>query len=142
MVRQMGVQLARTAIDLGIVVRDGQRSLDFYRDLLGLVHEGDMPMPGLGGGGTMHRLRCGDGSLLKLVKFDAVPEESAPRGGIDAATGYRYLTMHVTNLDELVEACRQAKVKVAVPVREIRAGVRIAIVVDPDGNLVEFVEGG
>jgi glyoxylase I family protein len=139
MVRRMGVELARTAVDLGIVIRDSQRSLDFYRDLLGLVHEGDMPMPGLGSGGTMHRLRCGE-SLVKLVKFDAVPEEGAPRGGIDAATGYRYLTIHVTNLDVLVDGCRQAKVKVVVPVREIRAGVRIAIVADPDGNLVEFVQ--
>jgi glyoxylase I family protein len=136
----MGVELARTAIDLGIVIRDSQRSLGFYQDLLGLTHEGDMPMPGIGGGGTMHRLRCGDGSLIKLVKFDAVPEESAPRGGIDAATGYRYLTMHVTNLEAIVDACRDANVKVAVPVREIRPGVSIAIVVDPDGNLVEFVQ--
>ena len=135
----MAVELARTAIDLGIVIRDSQRSLAFYRDLLGLVHEGDMPMPGLGGGGTMHRLRCGE-SLVKLVKFDAVPEESSPRGGIDAATGYRYATMHVSNLDAIVADCREAKVKVAVPVTEIRPGVRIAIVVDPDGNLVEFVE--
>ena len=135
----MGAQLARTAIDLGIVIRDSERSLAFYRDLLGLVHEGDMPMPGLGGGGTMHRLRCGE-SLVKLVKFDAVPEEAAPRGGIDAATGYRYATLHVSNLDDVVAACKAAKVKVAVPVTEIRAGVRIAIVLDPDGNLVEFVQ--
>ena len=139
MVTRMGAQLARTAIDLGIVIRDSERSLGFYRDLLGLVHEGDMPMPGLGGGGTMHRLRCGE-SLVKLVKFDAVPEESAPRGGIDAATGYRYATLHVSNLDDVVAACKAAKVKVAVPVTEIRSGVRIAIVLDPDGNLVEFVQ--
>lgn len=137
--RRMGVELARTAIDLGIVIRDSGRSLGFYRDLLGLVHEGDMPMPGLGGGGTMHRLRCGE-SLIKLVKFDAVPEDGAPRGGVDAATGFRYMTMHVTNLEALVAACKDAKVKVAVPIREIRAGVRIAIVTDPDGNLVEFVQ--
>lgn len=134
----MGVELARAALDLGIVVRDSRRSLAFYRDLLGLVHEGDMAMP-VGGGGTMHRLRCGD-SLVKLVKFDAVPEDHAPRGGIDAATGFRYVTLHVTNLDELVTSCREAKVKVAVPPTGIRPGVRIAMVQDPDGNLVEFVQ--
>lgn len=134
----MGVELARAAADLGIVVRDSRKSLAFYRDLLGMTHEGDMPMP-VGGGGTMHRLRCGE-SLFKLVKFDSVPEDSAPRGGLDAATGYRYVTLHVNNLDQLVEDCRGAKVKVAMAVTEIRAGVRIAMVNDPDGNLVEFVE--
>ena len=133
----MGVELARTALDLGIVIRDSKRSLAFYRDLLGFTHEGDMAMP-IGGGGTMHRLRCGD-SLVKLVKFDAVPEAAAPPGGIDAATGMRYVTLHVTNLDELVGQCKEAGVKVAVPVTEVRAGVRIAMVRDPDGNLVEFV---
>jgi glyoxylase I family protein len=133
----MGVQLSRSAIDLGIVVRDSRRSLAFYRDLLGFTHEGDMAMP-VGSGGTMHRLRCGD-SLVKLVKFDAVPEDSAPSGGIDAATGLRYLTIHVTNLDELVHKLSGAKVKVVVAATEIRSGVRIAMVRDPDGNLVEFV---
>lgn len=133
----MGVDLARTAVDLGIVVRDSERALAFYRDLLGFVHEGDMAMP-VGGGGTMHRLRCGD-SLFKLIKFDAVPEAAAPPGGIDGGTGMRYVTLHVSNLDELVSSCEEAGVKVAVPVSEIRPGVRIAIVRDPDGNLVEFV---
>jgi catechol 2,3-dioxygenase-like lactoylglutathione lyase family enzyme len=133
----MGVELARTAIDLGIVIRDSERSLAFYRDLLGFVHEGDMAMPG--GGGTMHRLRCGE-SLFKLVKFNDVPRASSPQGGIGAATGFRYVTLHVTNLDPLVEACRAADVAVAIPVTEIRAGVRITIVTDPDGNLVEFLQ--
>jgi glyoxylase I family protein len=134
----MGVELARTALDLGIVIRDSRRSLAFYRDLLGLTHEGDMPMP-VGGGGTMHRLRCGD-SLVKLVKFDAVPEDAAPRGGIDAYTGLRYVTLHVSNLDAIVAECRENRVKVMVPVTEVRPGVRIAIVLDPDANLVEFVQ--
>jgi catechol 2,3-dioxygenase-like lactoylglutathione lyase family enzyme len=134
----MGVQLTRKALDIGIVVRDGRRAVAFYQGLLGLAHEGDMPMP-VGAGGTMHRLRCGD-SLIKLVKFDAVPEESAPRGGIADGTGIRYLTIHVANLDEVVASCRAARVKVVVPVTEVRPGVRIAIVTDPDGNLVELVQ--
>lgn len=134
----MGVELARVAIDLGIVIRDSRRSLAFYRDLLGLTHEGDIPMP-VGDGGTMHRLRCGE-SLIKLVKFHAVPEDANPRGGIDTATGLRYVTLHVTNLEALVGDCRQNGVKMVVPVTEVRAGVRIAIVQDPDGNLVEFVQ--
>jgi catechol 2,3-dioxygenase-like lactoylglutathione lyase family enzyme len=45
----MTVQLAKSAIDLGIVVTDGPKALAFYVDLLGLEHVGDMPMP-IGGG--------------------------------------------------------------------------------------------
>ena len=45
----MAIQHQQRAIDLGIVIQDSERSLAFYRDLLGMNHEGDMPMPGGGG---------------------------------------------------------------------------------------------
>ena len=83
----MAIQHQQRAIDLGIVIQDSERSLAFYRDLLGMNHEGDMPMP-IGGGGTMHRLRCGD-SLIKLVCFETTPESRPGSGGLKAepATG-------------------------------------------------------
>ncbi|MBL6620030.1 MAG: VOC family protein [Ilumatobacteraceae bacterium] len=132
------IRHGQRAIDLGIVVRDAEAALGFYRDVLGLVDEGSMPMP-VGAGGTMHRLRCGD-SLIKLVAFDENPDAKAPRGGIPGASGYRYFTIHVVNIDEIAEACRSAGVRVVVEPVEIRPGVRIALINDPDGNTVEFVE--
>lgn len=133
----MGVQLAKSAIDLGIVVADSERSLAFYRDLLGFEHVADTPMP-IGGGGTMHRLMCGE-SLIKLVNFDTTPAPAAP-GGLTGATGYRYFTMIVTNLTEMMGACEAAGIPVAVPITEVRPGVSIGMVEDPDGNWVEFVQ--
>jgi glyoxylase I family protein len=131
------IKFLRSAIDLGIVVANGPRSLAFYRDVLGLVHEGDIPMP-IGGGGTMHRLRCGD-SLIKLVAYDEVPEHCAVPGGIPAATGLRYLTIHASNIPEILSACEAAGATVVMALREIRPGVSIAMVEDPDRNIVEFV---
>lgn len=135
--RRMPVQLAKSAVDLGIVISDSERSLAFYCGLLGLDHVADMPMP-VGGSGTMHRVRCGD-SLLKLVNFDATPPAAAP-GGIDAALGYRYLTLIVSNLDEIMQECADAGVTEVVAVTDLRPGVRIGMVEDPDGHWVEFVE--
>ena len=66
----MSLDIRKPGIDLGIVTAHGEAMLAFYRDRLGLTHEGDMPMPG--GTGTMHRLRCGD-SLIKLVSMPAEP---------------------------------------------------------------------
>jgi catechol 2,3-dioxygenase-like lactoylglutathione lyase family enzyme len=136
----MGVQLAKAAIDLGIVIRDSEASLRFYRDTLGFDHVADTPMP-LGGGGTMHRLQCGD-TLVKLVRFDNVPASANPPGGIVGASGYRYFTMIVHNLAEIMAQCEAGGYKVAISVREIRPGVSIGIVEDPDGNWVEFVQQG
>ena len=131
----MTVRLTKRAIDLGIVTDNGEAALGFYRDTLGFEHQGDMPMPG---GGTMHRLLCGD-SLIKIVVLAKTPAAKAPPGGIQGSTGYRYWTMSVSNLSEIVAACKARGSRVAVPETEIRPGVRIAIVEDPDGNWVEFL---
>ena len=64
----MGVQLTKDSIDLGIVVRDADAALAFYRDTLGFEDTGSMKMPG--GGGTMYRLLCGT-SLIKIVHPEA-----------------------------------------------------------------------
>ena len=133
----MGVQLAKSAIDLGIVITDSERSLAFYRDLLGFEHVADTPMP-IAGGGTMHRLNCGD-TLIKLVNLKNTPERDGS-GGIPGATGMRYFTMIVSNLSEIVDECEKAGVTIAVPITEVRPGVTIAMVEDPDKNWVEFVE--
>jgi catechol 2,3-dioxygenase-like lactoylglutathione lyase family enzyme len=88
----------------------------------------------------MHRLLCGD-SLIKLVAVDQVPATAAP-GGIGGASGYRYFTITVSNLAEMVQTCQAAGHPVPLPEREIRPGVRIAMVADPDGNWVEFLQIG
>jgi catechol 2,3-dioxygenase-like lactoylglutathione lyase family enzyme len=131
----MGIKLTKDSIDLGIVVRDAAKALAFYRDTLGLEHIADTPMAG---GGTMHRLMCGT-SLIKVVAYDTTPEAKAPPGGIQGASGYRYWTISVSNLEEVVAACEAKGYRVAVPVREIRPGVSIAMVEDPDGNWVELL---
>ncbi len=131
----MGVQLTKDSIDLGIVVSDGEAALKFYRDTLGFEHVGDMPM---GGGSTMHRLMCGT-SLIKVISGSNPPAKAAP-GGIQGATGYRYWTISVSNINDVVAACEAGGYKVAVGVREFRPGVTIAIVEDPDGNWVEFLQ--
>lgn len=86
----------------------------------------------------MHRVEAGD-TLLKLIEFAETPP-ATPGGGMTGGLGFRYLTFIVSNLDEIMTTCGAAEVPTAVPISEIRPGVRIAIVEDPDGNWVEFVE--
>ena len=132
----MGIALTKDSIDLGIVTRNPEPMLAFYRDLLGFEFQGEMPMAG---GGRMQRLLCGT-SLIKIVTPGNLSEKDAAPGGIPGATGYRYWTISVSNLDALTEQCRASGRKVAVPPTDIRPGVRISIVEDPDGNWVEFLQ--
>lgn len=129
--------LVKDSIDLGIVICDADASMAFYRDTLGFIFEGEMPMPG---GGTMYRLLAGT-TLLKLVKPIINPAKAAG-GGITGASGYRYFTFTVSNLEEITAACGTAGYAVVVPPREIRPGITISIVEDPDGNWVEFLQHG
>ena len=130
----MGIELTKQSIDLGIVTTDGDAALAFYRDTLGLRQEPDLRL----GTGVMHRLWCGD-SLIKILVHDKPPADQASQGGIQAATGYRYWTISVRNLPQVVAACADAGYKIAVPEREIRPGVSIAMIEDPDGNWVELL---
>jgi catechol 2,3-dioxygenase-like lactoylglutathione lyase family enzyme len=73
------------------------------------------------------------------VKANDEPAQPAA-GGITGACGYRYFTISVSNIEEITSACETAGYKVAVQPRELRAGITISIVEDPDGNLVEFLQ--
>ena len=132
----MSIELGKDSIDIGIVVRDGEAALKFYRDTLGLEHVADTPATG---GGTMHRLMCGT-NLVKIVKHDDVPDKYDNGGGPRGASGIRYWTITVKNLDAMTEKCRTAGYAVAVEAKDVRPGVRISMIEDPDGNWVELLE--
>jgi catechol 2,3-dioxygenase-like lactoylglutathione lyase family enzyme len=134
----MGVKVAKNAIDLGIVTTNGEAMLAFYRDVLGFEHEGDIAMEHVGIK-VMHRLWFGK-SLIKLVVPVKDPGVPAAPGGIQGGTGYRYWTMTVHNLDEVLSAVQAAGQKIVRPRTEVRPGVVIGMVEDPDGNWVEFIQ--
>lgn len=131
----MTVSLVKDAIDLGIITKNAEAMLAFYQDTLGFRFHSKGERPG----STMYRLMCGN-SMVKIVQHDQAPASEAAPGGLQGGTGYRYWTMTVDNLDEIVASCEQAGMKIAVPMLSIQDGVRIAMIEDPDGNWVEFLQ--
>ena len=94
----------------------------------------------------MHRLRFGS-SDFKLIQPNKVP----PKGpiGLEGELGFRYVTFVVKNLSKVCSELNSKGIEFVVPEaiidairKEIGPGVRIAMVKDPDGNIVEFVERG
>ena len=134
----MGAKLTKSSIDLGIATNNGPAMLAFYRDVLGFPLLREMPMPG--GGAHMHHFSCGE-SVLKLVVTDKPLPKPEPGGALKAA-GFRYVTITVSNLSEVVKEVADAGHKVVIPERQLRPGVTIAMVEDPDGNWVEFLALG
>jgi catechol 2,3-dioxygenase-like lactoylglutathione lyase family enzyme len=134
----MGVHLTKDSFDLGIVVADIERSLGFYRDFLGLPFQRKMPMSKTT---TLHFLAAGTGAI-KLWEVAEPPAPNQQGWPLEGAPGYRYITLSVSNLDEVLDGAAAAGVEVRVPATELMPGVKIAILADPDGNSVELLQAG
>jgi predicted enzyme related to lactoylglutathione lyase len=132
----MSINITKTSIDIGIVCNDIDAMLTFYGETLGLPLEGTIPMPG---GGKMNRFKVGD-SVIKVIELDPTPETQAAPGGIRGATGYRYWTITCSNLADCVSRAEAAGAKIVVAAKEVRPGITIAIIADPDGNWVELLQ--
>ncbi len=133
----MSRTIAKPGLDLGIVTNNGDAMLEFYRDVVGLAYEATMRLEALGIA-RMDRLRCND-SVLKLVTATSdVP--AGVGGGLEGGTGLRYFTITVDDIAAAVADCEAAGAPVVWPQAEARPGVTIAMVEDPDGNWVEFIE--
>lgn len=132
----MSIEVKKAAIDIGIVTNNLDAMLSFYKDTLGLEFEAAIDMPG---GGVMNRFKVGD-SVIKIIETDPKPTAVAAPGGIRGATGYRYWTITVGNLEACVQKATEDGAKIIVAAKVVRPGITIAIIADPDGNWVELLE--
>lgn len=109
-----------TQVGVRIAVRNLARTMAHYRDVLGFAEEGPA------------RVRCGDTVLLFEERADA------PSDFGQAERGWLYLTVQVRDCD--AETSRVAKLgaKVAAAPRTLGKVARMAMVCDPDGNLLEI----
>ena len=128
------MQPGKDSVDVGVIVSDIDRSREFYEKLLGLSFQGTMKLPF----GTMYRFLCGT-SQVKLIQPCQQPP---PAGaiGLEKQLGFRYITFYVKNLSELCSELKEKGVQFTVSARELAPGRWIAMVKDPDGNIVEFVQ--
>ena len=129
------MELAGEAVDIGIYVRDVAGCLRFYTETLGLPEAGEIAFPD---GRVQHRVRAGR-ALLKLMEFPNGAPPAGPRGRM-SQSGIRYLTIPVRDLPAVVKELESKGVGFSVPLNEVRPGVWMAMVEDPDGNTIELLE--
>jgi catechol 2,3-dioxygenase-like lactoylglutathione lyase family enzyme len=130
------MQLAKSAVDIGVLVRDIDACLHFYCEQLGLPKVGELQFPD---GRVQHRIAIGD-SLLKLMQFpDGQAPPAAPSGRM-AQSGIRYITVAVQDLQGVVEQLQAQGLTFVVPPRPSPSGATIAMIEDPEGNTVELLQ--
>jgi predicted enzyme related to lactoylglutathione lyase len=130
------VQLRGTGPAVGLVARDSERMLAFYRDFLALPvdQEVDIPEAGL----HVWFFAVGNG-FVKLLHMIPTPDRANVGGGRHTATGLRYLTLEITDLDDLLAGLDAAGGQLIGEVREFESS-RNAVTEDPEGNTLEFIE--
>ena len=112
----------------GLLVKDTARSLEFYRDVLGLEIDG--ARPDLGYPGAWLRVGRQQIHLMELTSPDPVTGRH-PHGGRD-----RHLALAISDL----EALRNALDGSGIVYTLSKSGRRALFCRDPDGNALEFVE--
>jgi catechol 2,3-dioxygenase-like lactoylglutathione lyase family enzyme len=138
------VDLQRPVLDIGLVVRDFEGALEFYRDKLGFVPTRQIDVDdvtarqtGLAAAGfDIQYMQVGDVNL-KLIRMKN-PPSTAPTDS-DPVYGYRYVTMWVEDMDRTYDEWRANGVEfLCEPIRRT-PDLRVVVLKDPEGNLIEIL---
>jgi lactoylglutathione lyase len=144
-------EFSRGNIDIGIVVRDTDRTAAFLTNAIGMTEvKGFSVTPeqgkkiGLVDGYPvdvrMFALGGEPGAKLKVLSFPKTKAKTADQKFIHSTLGIRYLTLYVKDMTPAVERIKAAKVKLLgeTPL-DLGGGNYIAVVQDPDGNFIELI---
>ncbi|GIW41616.1 MAG: glyoxalase [Candidatus Binatia bacterium] len=135
---------------VGICVSDLERSLRFYRDLLGFRYRSELRVSGEPSD-TLLRLRGvslhavyleRDGTRIELLHYESPGHVGEPEPRPMNRLGLTHLSLRVNDLARTLESLRAEGVRILdetlVDIPAARAGA--VFVTDPDGTLVELVQ--
>ncbi len=167
LVAEHGPDGLRSLDHAAFTVRDMDRAVAFYRDLLGctplgqmLLDDGTFKLVYLRKGRAYielfaHKARPGEAPQEAAGSGRAGPDRAGPPGDAPAGAGgagtgagnessarrpgYQHLAFQTDDVDAAAARLRAAGVRFTVDPRDAAGGVRLAFFLDPDGNELELV---
>ena len=136
--------------EMGICVDDLENMIAFYGDVLGfqLISKIDVPADKsneagfTSGGYTIVRMQTNYGERIKLVRPMTWPNPRTSGKEVLSKKGNVFLTFIVEDLKLTVSRIKDtdAPIRTQGSIMEVRDGVFLSIIDDPEGNHLEFVE--
>ena len=134
---------------VGIVVSDMQKSLHFWRDIMGLEVQIDFREKGdyidtlqalEGVDLWMIKLTAPDGSMVELLKDDAHPTPP-PAANAMCDRGIRHMAYTVADVDAAFQTLTDHGCEtLSTPTTDPNGSARLFFARDPEGNLLELVQ--
>jgi len=133
----------------GIVVADMQRSLRFYRDLLGMEVWADFrddseyvrAVTGASGANVwMIKLKASDGGSIELLQYLSHPQV-VPEPVHAYSVGCNHVALQVDDIDALYEKLKTESIRFHTPpIVSPDGGAKVTYCRDPEGVIIELVE--
>jgi len=134
---------------VGVVVKDMEKALYFYRDLLGFkivkkMQESGNYIDAVCGvkniSVTTVKLSADDNNLIELLYFNSpLSKNNKARGLTD--TGFSHISCTVENIEAIYERLSKAGIRFNSPPQVSSDGyAKVAFCLDPEGNFIELVE--
>ncbi|MFH5805881.1 VOC family protein [Alienimonas sp. DA493] len=143
---------SKPTIDVGVIVSDAEKTETFYVDVLGFEKSGEFSVDeqiagdsGLTDDRPLHArvMTLGkgeDATRIKLVTVPGAPPARQDSRFIHSTYGPSYLTLHVRDMDPILKAAAEHKLKpLAKGPVALGGGRYLALLRDPDGNFIELV---
>lgn len=142
---------AKSGISVGLVVENLEKSLDFYKNVIGMVQTGQFSVEsnrakelGLSNGNRF------DVTILKLENSEQAAEWKIMSFGKKANhpkqnfvpddTGMQYITIYVKSMKPLWERIKKSGVKtLGITPTQLDEKRDFVLIQDPDGNFIEII---
>jgi len=150
--RAADTESSKPIIDIGMVVKDSDRTARFLTNVIGFKEVRGFPATSdlgkkiglLNGQATQVRVfvleDVAQATRLKVLAFPDAPGKQADQAYIHSTLGFRYLTLYVKDINRVLERVKKTGLSPLgeSPV-EISAGTWLLTVKDPDGNFIELI---
>ena len=145
-------EFSKPVIDIGMVVKDSERTAQFLTNVVGFkevrgfsVNAEVARKTGLIDGYPAEvRVFMLEGTepatRIKVLSFPKAQGKQAEQAFIHSTLGFRYLTLYVKDMNQVLERLKKAGVPtLGETPMEMGTGTWLVAIKDPDGNFIEFV---